>query len=98
MTELDDVTALRAANGVASADMGNAGTAAPGQIRYTMWPVFRSNTVACFSLNDDEWVIALEADELRRIADLMRHPARRGGAPGPKFRSSTGAASRLANW
>jgi chlorite dismutase len=33
----------------------------------------QSNTVACFSLNDYEWVIALEADELHRIVDLMRH-------------------------
>lgn len=73
MTELDDVTAPRAANGVASADMGNAGTAAPGQIRYTMWSVFRSNAVAYSSLNDYEWAVALEADKLQRIVDLMRH-------------------------
>jgi chlorite dismutase len=29
--------------------------------------------VACFSLNDYEWILAFEADELHRIVDLMRH-------------------------
>lgn len=100
MTELDDVTAPRAANGVASAGMENAGTAAPGQIRYTMWSVFRSNTVACFSLNDYEWVIALEADEPRRIVDLMRHlrgaePLRRTRAEVPVFTECRKAAHEL---
>src|ERR1700722_19090 len=33
----------------------------------------RANTVACFSLNDYEWMLAFEADELHRIVDLMRH-------------------------
>ena len=33
----------------------------------------RANTVACFSLNDYEWVLAFEADDLHRIVDLMRH-------------------------
>jgi peroxiredoxin len=28
--------------------------------------------VACFSLNDYEWMLAFEADELHRIVDLMR--------------------------
>jgi hydrogen peroxide-dependent heme synthase len=37
------------------------------------YPDVQSNTAACFSLNDYEWVIALEADELHRIVDLMRH-------------------------
>jgi peroxiredoxin len=32
-----------------------------------------ANTVACFSLNDYEWILAFEADELHRIVDLMRH-------------------------
>ncbi len=33
----------------------------------------RANTVACFGLNDYEWLLAFEADELHRIVDLMRH-------------------------
>jgi chlorite dismutase len=33
----------------------------------------RSNTVACFALNDYEWLLAFEADELHRLVDLMRH-------------------------
>ena len=33
----------------------------------------RANTVACFGLNDYEWLLAFEADELHRILDLMRH-------------------------
>ncbi|MEV0593528.1 hydrogen peroxide-dependent heme synthase [Nonomuraea cavernae] len=33
----------------------------------------RANTVACFALNDFEWMLAFEADELHRIVDLMRH-------------------------
>jgi chlorite dismutase len=37
------------------------------------YPDVRANTVACFSLNDYEWVLAFEADELHRIVDLMRH-------------------------
>ncbi|MBV9095748.1 MAG: chlorite dismutase family protein [Streptosporangiaceae bacterium] len=37
------------------------------------YPDVRSNTVACFSLNDYEWILAFEADELHRIVDLMRH-------------------------
>src|SRR3712207_3410085 len=37
------------------------------------YPDVRSNTVACFSLNDYEWMLAFEADELHRIVDLMRH-------------------------
>lgn len=31
-----------------------------------------ASTVACFALNDYEWILALEADELHRIVDLMR--------------------------
>src|SRR3954454_5000304 len=37
------------------------------------YPDVRSNTVACFALNDYEWMLAFEADELHRIVDLMRH-------------------------
>ncbi|MFI6496503.1 hydrogen peroxide-dependent heme synthase [Nonomuraea typhae] len=37
------------------------------------YPDVRSNTVACFALNDFEWMLAFEADELHRIVDLMRH-------------------------
>jgi peroxiredoxin len=37
------------------------------------YPDVRANTVACFSLNDFEWMLAFEADELHRIVDLMRH-------------------------
>ena len=29
--------------------------------------------MACFALNDYEWMLAFEADELHRIVDLMRH-------------------------
>jgi peroxiredoxin len=32
-----------------------------------------SNTVAAFALGDWEWILALEADELPDIVDLMRH-------------------------
>ena len=37
------------------------------------YPDVRANTVSCFSLNDYEWILAFEADELYRIVDLMRH-------------------------
>lgn len=37
------------------------------------YPDVRSNTVPSFALNDYEWVLAFEADELHRIVDLMRH-------------------------
>jgi hydrogen peroxide-dependent heme synthase len=37
------------------------------------YPDVRANTVACFALNDYEWMLAFEADELHRILDLMRH-------------------------
>jgi hydrogen peroxide-dependent heme synthase len=36
------------------------------------FPDVRANTVASFSLNDYEWILAFEADELYRIVDLMR--------------------------
>ncbi len=36
------------------------------------FPDVRANTVASFSLNDYEWILAFEADELHRIVDLMR--------------------------
>ena len=37
------------------------------------YPDVRANTVASFALNDYEWILAFEADELHRILDLMRH-------------------------
>ena len=37
------------------------------------YPDVRANTVTCFALNDYEWMLAFEADELHRIVDLMRH-------------------------
>jgi len=37
------------------------------------YPDVRANTVACFALNDYEWMLAFEADDLYRIVDLMRH-------------------------
>jgi chlorite dismutase len=36
------------------------------------YPDVRANTVSAFALNDYEWVLAFEADELHRIVDLMR--------------------------
>jgi chlorite dismutase len=33
----------------------------------------RANTVSSFGLNDYEWLLAFEADDLHRIVDLMRH-------------------------
>jgi chlorite dismutase len=37
------------------------------------FPDVRANTVPSFALNDYEWILAFEADELHRIVDLMRH-------------------------
>jgi chlorite dismutase len=37
------------------------------------YPDVRANTVSCFALNDYEWMLAFEADELHLIVDLMRH-------------------------
>jgi chlorite dismutase len=37
------------------------------------YPDVRANTVSSFGLNDYEWLLAFEADELYRIVDLMRH-------------------------
>ena len=37
------------------------------------YPDVRANTVNCFALNDYEWMLAFEADELHRLVDLMRH-------------------------
>ncbi|HEY9474710.1 MAG TPA: hydrogen peroxide-dependent heme synthase [Mycobacteriales bacterium] len=37
------------------------------------YPDVRANTVPSFSLNDFEWILAFEANELHRIVDLMRH-------------------------
>jgi chlorite dismutase len=36
------------------------------------YPDVRANTMAAFALNDYEWILAFEADELHRIVDLMR--------------------------
>jgi chlorite dismutase len=37
------------------------------------YPDVRANTIASFALNDYEWILAFEADDLTRIVDLMRH-------------------------
>jgi peroxiredoxin len=37
------------------------------------YPNVQANTVAAFGLNDYEWILALEADELHDLVDLMRH-------------------------
>lgn len=37
------------------------------------FPQVASNTVAAFALGDYEWLLALEADELPDLVDLMRH-------------------------
>ena len=37
------------------------------------FPSVQANTVAAFGLNDYEWILALEADELHGLVDLMRH-------------------------
>ena len=37
------------------------------------FPQVLANTVACFSLNDYEWLLAFEADELHDLVDMMRH-------------------------
>jgi len=37
------------------------------------FPGVLSNTVASFALGDYEWLLALEADELIELVDLMRH-------------------------
>ncbi|HKF86102.1 MAG TPA: hydrogen peroxide-dependent heme synthase [Candidatus Limnocylindrales bacterium] len=37
------------------------------------YPRVQANTVAAFALNDYEWILALEADELHDLVDLMRH-------------------------
>ena len=37
------------------------------------FPQVLSNTVASFALGDYEWILALEADELVELVDLMRH-------------------------
>ncbi|HSD78753.1 MAG TPA: hydrogen peroxide-dependent heme synthase [Solirubrobacteraceae bacterium] len=37
------------------------------------YPDVRANTVASFALGDYEWILALEADELTDLVDLMRH-------------------------
>ena len=37
------------------------------------YPDVRANTIASFGLNDYEWILAFEADELHRLTDAMRH-------------------------
>jgi len=37
------------------------------------YPQVQSNTVASFTLGDYEWLLALEADELIDLVDMMRH-------------------------
>jgi chlorite dismutase len=37
------------------------------------YPQVQSNTVASFALGDYEWLLALEADEVVELVDLMRH-------------------------
>lgn len=37
------------------------------------FPQVLANTIACFGLNDFEWMLALEAPELVDLVDLMRH-------------------------
>ena len=44
------------------------------------YPDVRANTVACFALNDYEWMLAFEADELHRIVGSHASPA---GRPRP---------------
>jgi chlorite dismutase len=39
----------------------------------TEYPQVQANTVASFALGDWEWLLALEADELVDLVDLMRH-------------------------
>ena len=37
------------------------------------YPQVLANTIACFGLNDFEWLLALEAPELVDLVDVMRH-------------------------
>jgi chlorite dismutase len=37
------------------------------------YPQVQANTVASFALGDYEWILALEADDLVDLVDLMRH-------------------------
>ncbi|WP_241246073.1 hydrogen peroxide-dependent heme synthase [Microbacterium sp. 4R-513] len=37
------------------------------------FPQVQSNTVASFALGDYEWILALEADDVTDLVDLMRH-------------------------
>lgn len=37
------------------------------------YPQVLANTIACFGLNDFEWLLALEAPELVDLVDMMRH-------------------------
>ena len=50
----------------------NASTDGTGAAVRRDFPDVRANTIASFALNDYEWILAFEADELHRIVDLMR--------------------------
>ena len=58
------------------------------------YPDVRANTVASFALGDYEWMLAFEADELYRIVDLMRAPARRRRRAGTCARRSRSTPAR----
>ena len=49
------------------------------------FPKVQANTVAAFALNDYEWILALEADDLHDLVDLMRD-LRVDGGPAPRPR------------
>ena len=42
-------------------------------IKGSEYPQVQANTVSSFALGDYEWILALEADELVDLVDLMRH-------------------------
>ena len=49
------------------------------------YPGILSNTVSTFALNDFEWVLALESDELTDLVDLMRDMLAEHGRKGSAF-------------
>jgi len=56
------------------------------------YPDVRANTVSSFALNDYEWMLAFEADELHRSSTscVTCEVRRRGGTPGSRSPSTTG--------
>ena len=62
------------------------------------YPDVRANTVASFALGDYEWILAFEADELHRIVDLMRRPARRRDARGTSARRCRSTPASASRW